>query len=152
GMLGKYLYRLLSSLDVIKEERKLVFLGPGPAVVYEYGGLESQRAAYSSELAWMPGLVLMAKNAYVWLDQLSKKYQRPIARLNEIPDDELDVLARWGFTGLWLIGLWERSPASQRIKQLCGNPDAVPSAYSLYDYVIAADLGGESAYEDLKRR
>ena len=93
----------------------------------------------------MPSLVLMAKNTYVWLDQLSKTYRRPIDRLDQIPDEELDQLARWGFTGLWLIGLWERSPASQRIKQLCGNPDAVASAYSLYDYQIAGDLGGEAA-------
>ncbi|MGE3914046.1 MAG: alpha-amylase family glycosyl hydrolase, partial [Chloroflexota bacterium] len=61
-------------------------------------------------------------------------------------------LSRWGCTGLWLIGVWERSPASQRIKVMCGNPDAVPSAYSLYDYVIAADIGGEAAYQDLKAR
>ncbi len=52
-------------------------------------------------------------------------------RLDQIPDEELDTLARWGFTGLWLIGLWERSRASQRIKQLMGNPEAVASAYSL---------------------
>jgi glycosidase len=57
-----------------------------------------------------------------------------------------------GFTGLWLIGLWERSFASQKIKQRCGNPEAVPSAYSLYDYVIANDLGGEAAYENLRHR
>ena len=48
---------------------------------------------------------------------------------------------RWGFTGLWLIGVWERSPASQKIKQIMGNPEAASSAYSLYDYIIAADLG-----------
>ena len=33
-------------------------------------------------------LVLLAKNAYVWLDQLAKKYQREITRLDQIPDDE----------------------------------------------------------------
>ena len=80
------------------------------------------------------------------------KYGRPISRLDQIPDEELDTLARWGFTGLWLIGLWERSRASQRIKQLCGNPEAVASAYSLYDYQMAADLGGESAGQDLRDR
>jgi glycosidase len=100
----------------------------------------------------MPRLVLIAKNTYVWLDQLSKKYQRSIARLDQIPDEELDILARWGFSGLWLIGLWERSRASQRIKQLCGNPEAVASAYSLFEYRIADDLGGEAAYQDLKQR
>src|SRR4030066_236320 len=29
-LLGKYLYRLLGSLDLIKEEEKATFLGPGP--------------------------------------------------------------------------------------------------------------------------
>jgi glycosidase len=151
-MLGTYLTRLLSSLDVIKEERKLIFLGPGPAQVYEYAGLEREPEQYSRDRDWMPRLVLMAKNIYVWLDQLSKKYQRPLTRLDQIPDEELDRLARWGFTGLWLIGIWERSPASQTIKQLCGNPEAVPSAYSLYDYQIAANLGGEAACASLRER
>jgi glycosidase len=72
--------------------------------------------------------------------------------LNQIPDEELDQLARWGFTGLWLIGLWERSKSSQRIKQLCGNPEAVASAYSLYEYQIAEELGGEEAFNNLSHR
>src|SRR6185503_19575832 len=93
-----------------------------------------------------------AKSTYVWLDQLSKAYGRPIERLDQIPDEELDRLARFGFGGLWLIGLWQRSPASQRIKQLRGNPEAVASAYSLDDYRIADDLGGEAAYENLRDR
>jgi len=33
-----------------------------------------------------------------------------------------------------------------------GNPEAASSAYSLYDYVIANDLGGEEAFEQLKHR
>jgi glycosidase len=151
-LLGKYLSRLLSSLDVIKEERKLIFLGPGPAQVYDFRGLEREAERFSQDRDWMPRLVLMAKNVYVWMDQLSKTYQRQITRLDQIPNEELDTLARWGFTGLWLIGVWERSPASQTIKQLCGNPEAVPSAYSLYDYVIAADLGGEAACANLRER
>ncbi|HZO31179.1 MAG TPA: alpha-amylase, partial [Chloroflexota bacterium] len=155
SILGKYVYRLLSSLDVIKEERKLIFLGPGPTQVPVYDftslagedGAGTEAEAFSPELGWMPSLVLMAKNTYVWMDQLSKKYGRLIDRLDQIPDEELEQLGRWGVTGLWLIGVWERSPASQRIKVLCGNPDAVPSAYSLYDYNIAHDLGGEAAYQ-----
>ncbi len=151
-LLGKYLYRLLSSLDLIKEEERMRWLGPGRARVLEYGGLELEPERFSLDKDWMPRLVLIAKNTYVWLDQLSKKYQRSIVRLDQIPDEELDILARWGFSGLWLIGLWERSRASQRIKQLCGNPEAVASAYSLFEYRIADDLGGEAAYQDLKQR
>ena len=153
-LLGKYIYRLLRGLDLIKEEQRPVFLGPGPipVPVYRFAALEAEVERFSPDREWMPRLVLIAKNAYVWLDQLSKKYQRPIARLDQIPDEELDTLARWGITGLWLIGLWERSKASQRIKQLMGNPDAVASAYSLFDYQIAADLGGEAACADLRAR
>ncbi len=151
-LLGRYLYRLLSSLDLIKEEEKTFFMGPGPARVYEFGGLEFELERFSEDKDWMPRLVLIAKNTYVWLDQLSKKYQRAIYRLDQIPEEELDQLARWGFTGLWLIGLWERSLASRKIKQLRGNPDAVASAYSLMNYEIAGDLGGEEAYQELSRR
>ena len=72
--------------------------------------------------------------------------------LDQIPDQELDILARRGFNALWLIGVWERSRASQVIKRLTGNPEAAASAYSLDDYTIADDLGGESAYVNLRDR
>ena len=100
----------------------------------------------------MPRVVLMAKSTYVWLDQLSRVYGRDIRTLDGIPDEELDTLARWGVTGLWLIGLWERSKASEKIKRLRGQADAVASAYSLDDYRIAGDLGGEEAYQNLRDR
>ncbi len=151
-LLGKYLFRLLGSLDLIKEEEKATFLGPGQARVYEFTGMELEPERYSTDKDWMPSLVLIAKNAYVWMDQLSKRYQRSIQNLGEIPDEELDQLAQWGFTGLWLIGLWERSKASRTIKQWRGNPEAVASAYSLFDYQIAGDLGGEEAYQNLRQR
>ncbi|MCS6907261.1 MAG: alpha-amylase family glycosyl hydrolase, partial [Anaerolineales bacterium] len=151
-LLGDLLKRLLSSLDLVKEEEKAVFPGAGIAPVLRFADLEAELERFSPDREWMPRVVMMAKNTYVWLDQLSKKYQRPITRLDQIPDEELDQLARWGFTALWLIGLWERSPASQRIKQIRGNPEAVASAYSLFDYKIAADLGGEEAFFNLRHR
>jgi glycosidase len=156
-MLGKYFYRLLSSLDLTKEEeiaelRRWASWGRAPAAVYEYIGMEAEPERFSRDLDWMPRVVLIAKNIYVWLDQLSKKYQRAIYRLDQIPDEELDILARWGFSGLWLIGVWERSQASKRIKQMLGNQEAVASAYSLFDYQIAGDLGGEDAFQNLKDR
>lgn len=107
---------------------------------------------FTADIHWMPNVVLLAKNTYVWLDQLSKKHQRHIKTLDQIPDEELDILAGWNVNGLWLIGLWERSEASRRIKHIMGNTDAVSSAYSLYDYQIAADLGGEWAYQNLNER
>lgn len=149
-LLSQFLSKLLASLDLIKEEQKITFLGPGPAEVYKFKGLELEPEQFTPDREWMPRLILMAKNIYVWLDQLTKAYGRPITKLNEIPAEELVTLKNRGFSGLWLIGLWERSPSSQKIKQLCGNPEAVPSAYSLYDYQIAADLGGEEAYQEFR--
>lgn len=117
---------------------------------YEYYQIETKR--FTEDLDWMPRVVMIAKNASVWLFQLSQKYGREIKTLDQIPDEELDRLARWNFTALWLIGIWERSSASRKIKQIMGNPEAASSAYSLYNYEIADELGGESAFEKLKAR
>jgi hypothetical protein len=106
--------------------------------------------AFSPDQAWMPTVVMIAKSTYVWLEQLSKKFQRHIHRLDQIPGEELALLADRGINALWLIGLWERSTASQTIKRLMGQHDAVASAYSLKDYRIADDLGGTYAYERLR--
>ncbi|MBN1154882.1 alpha-amylase [candidate division KSB1 bacterium] len=151
-LLGKFLYRLLGSLDLIREEEKMHFIGPGPMQSYEFTGVEFEQENYSHDRDWMPKIVIIAKSTYVWLDQLSKKYGRSIQRLDQIPDEELDTLARWGFSGLWLIGLWQRSEASKNIKRMCGNPEAEASAYSLFDYQIAEALGGEPAFQNLKDR
>ena len=153
------LERLLLAVDILKEEEKLRGLGPGPSLVLHFAKRAygddmgySEPECFSKDADWMSNLVIIAKSVYVWLDQLSKKYRRYIRYLSDIPDEELDHLARWGFNGLWLIGIWERSKASQKIKQKMGNPEALPSAYSLYDYVISDDLGGETAYQNLRQR
>ncbi len=160
-LLGRFLERVLIGGDLIREDEKTFPPGPGPAQVFdaalaaqqarEEGGEEAAER-FSPDREWMPRLVLMAKSVYVWLDQLSRAYGRAIATLDAIPDEELDRLAGWGFTGLWLIGVWERSPASRRIKRASGNPEAMASAYSLFRYEIAADLGGEAALENLRSR
>ncbi len=173
--------RILSGKDLIQEDIKLFIQHGGgekgtPPVpqfnelkdYYEYlksklkSGAEltaDESAFYHSEyekftldIDWMPKVVMIAKNTYVWLDQLSKKYRRHIYRLDQIPNEELDQLASWNFTALWFIGIWERSSASKKIKHITGNIDAISSAYSLYDYVISSELGGEEAFENLKHR
>jgi glycosidase len=117
-----------------------------------FGDPAHEYEKFSPDMAWMPEAVLIAKSTYVWLAQLSRWYGRHIGRLDEIPDEELAALAHRGINSLWLIGVWERSRASRTIKQLCGNRDAVASAYSLFDYRIADDLGGEPAYINLRDR
>jgi glycosidase len=128
------------------------FAGPRRRYAADYQAPLHEYEAFSADQAWMPNVVLIAKSTYVWLEQLSKKYGRHIHRLNHIPDEELRLLADRGITGLWLIGLWERSIASRTIKRLRGHGDAVASAYSLKEYQIAEDLGGESGYMQLRDR
>ena len=150
-LISKYMARLLMSLDVMSEEEKPSFFGPGPSQVLTFAGLDEYER-FSPDQDWMPKTVLIAKSTLVWLFQLSEKYGREINRLDQIPDEELDILARRGFTGLWLIGLWERSQASKTIKQWTGNPEAAASAYSLHDYDIAWELGGWGALCALRER
>jgi glycosidase len=159
GAIDDLLDKLLVALDVLAEERQAADRAwfathdpgaGGPTEVYQYELGEEER--FSQDRDWMPRLVLIAKSTYVWLDQLSRRYSRDIRRLDAVPDEELDTLAIRGITGLWLIGLWERSSASERIKRLRGDPEAVASAYSLDDYRIAADLGGLAALADLRTR
>jgi glycosidase len=163
-----------TALDILHEEQMQRGGGggdPGPAPVLEFrrgansspgfstggGGVFQgfdypEYEQFSPDASWMSHVVLIAKMVYVWLDQLSRSSGYSITRLDQIPDTELDRLSERGFTGLWLIGLWERSPASQRIKQICGNPEAIASAYSLFDYEVAADLGGWEALANLRER
>ena len=165
-LLGDVLERLVLGLDVIAEEERglhLRFGGGaggggragghgGMAEAPSLAGLGDEPERFSHDSDWMPRLVLIAKSTYVWLDQLSREHDVDIRTLDAIPDEALDRLAASGITGLWLIGLWQRSTASERIKRLRGNPDAVASAYSLDDYRIADDLGGEAGFEALRGR
>jgi glycosidase len=174
------LNRLLRGVDLIREDYKLFVQhgggekGTPPVPTYEQDLTrlriirekiaaekklsEDERRFYleyekfTEDVQWIPEVVMIAKNVFVWMHQLSMKYQREIKRLDQIPDEELDQLVRWNFNALWLIGIWERSAASQKIKHLTGNISAVSSAYSLYDYVIANEIGGEPAFQNLKDR
>jgi glycosidase len=156
--------RLLISLDLLSEEERATWMrfhathggaadaAADTAALHGFATGDDETERFSRDLDWMPRVVLLAKSTYVWLDQLSRAYGRAIWRLDQIPDEELDAIAARGFTGLWLIGLWERSRASRTIKQMRGNPEAVASAYSLMDYRIADDLGGDDAYRSLRER
>lgn len=149
------LEEVMVAQGVLQEAQRMRGLGPGPVEALTFRSGQAgydEPEAFSIDREWMPNLVLLAKTVYVWLDQLSRAYGRPIHRLDQVPDEELDTLGRRGFTGLWLIGLWERSDASRAIKVRMGNAEAAASAYSLYDYAIAHDLGGYEAYQNLAQR
>ncbi|MBV8206562.1 MAG: alpha-amylase [Acidobacteria bacterium] len=169
-LLGDFITRLAIAAGVLQEEEVAIWMQfHPPAAGAPFGGgatgdssaaaiphfeaaAEHEYEAFSADIEWMPRTVMIAKSAYVWLHQLSRRYSCGIHRLDEVPDEELDSFSRRGFNAVWIIGVWQRSRASQRIKQLTGNPEAGASAYSLYDYAIADDLGGEAAYRNLRDR
>ena len=149
--------RLTLALDLLAEEAHARSLrerdaggGGGVREAPELGSAD-EAERFSTDAPWMPRVVLLAKNAHVWLEQLSRAYGRAITTLDQVPDEVLGAMAAEGVNGLWLIGLWERSRASREIKQRMGNADAAASAYAIDRYVIAADLGGDAALDVLRR-
>jgi len=49
SLLGKHLYRLLSGLDLISEEEKAVFRGPGPARIMDFAGQAAEPERFDGQ-------------------------------------------------------------------------------------------------------
>ena len=107
---------------------------------------------YGSDAPWMGEVVIQAKHLLVWLAQLSQRYGTPIRRLDEIPEEELQLLAQRGVSALWPIGIWRRSAASRAMKVSAGDLDAEGSAYAVAEYVVDEQLGGDAALATLRTR
>ena len=72
-------------------------------------------------------------NTAVWLERLGRARGRPLG-LGEVPAAEWDALAALPVDAVWLMGVWERSPAGLRIA-LAGRSRPKLDA-------VAAELGG----------
>ena len=104
-------------------------------------------------------------NTRVWLTELSRRIGRR-ATLDDIPDDELDRLATWGFDWVWLLSVWQTGLAGQRVSRT--NPewrhefeetlsdlreeDIAGSGFAITADTIHADLGGDAALARLRER
>jgi glycosidase len=100
----------------------------------------------------MGEVVIQAKHLLVWLAQLSQRYGAPIRRLDEIPDEELHLLAQRGVSALWPIGIWRRSAASRAMNMNAGDANAEGSAYAVAEYVVDEQFGGDAALAALRTR
>jgi len=97
-------------------------------------------------------------NTWVWLSGLSQKYGRGI-ELSSVPAPEWDAIGAYGFDAVWLMGVWERSPAgiaiANRNKDLLESfyralpdfrpEDNVGSPYCVRRYTVDEHLGGPQA-------
>ena len=55
-------------------------------------------------------------NTRVWLTELTRQIGRP-ATLDDIPDAELDRLARLGFGWIWFLSVWQTGTAAQQVSR-----------------------------------
>lgn len=117
----------------------------------------------------MASPVIYEIDVWPWLNELSRECGREV-RLEGVPDAEWDKIASYGFDAVWLMGVWERSPAGARIARehpdlQASYRDALPdfkpedivgSPYAVHRYVVDAHLGGpdglKAAREQLLRR
>ena len=104
-------------------------------------------------------------NTRVFLTELSRSLGRP-ATLDDIPDAELDRLARMGFDWVWLLSVWRTGPAAQRVSRanpewrrefeetlpdLC-EADIAGSGFAITGYTVHPGLGGDAALARLRER
>src|ERR1700748_3223087 len=72
--------------------------------------LSATKLAPAAKPLWPRYPSLYEINTWVWLSDLSEKYGKPID-LASVPSAEWDAIAACGFNAVWLMGVWERSPA-----------------------------------------
>lgn len=104
-------------------------------------------------------------NTRVLLTQLSGKLGRP-AVLDDIPDSELDGIAKKGFDWIWFLSVWQTGLAGQKVSRT--NPewrkefeetlpdlrddDIAGSGFAITGYTVHKDLGGNEALDRLRTR
>jgi hypothetical protein len=104
-------------------------------------------------------------NTWPWLDELSRAVGRQLM-LSDVTAEAWDALCLPGIDAVWLMGVWERSPASrtealsdqanvdsfrQALPDLDIDRDIIGSAYSVRRYVVDEHLGGPAALAVARR-
>ena len=114
--------------------------------------------------AWPRYPTLYEINTWVWLSELSLKTGSSVD-LGSVPAMEWDAIAALGFDAVWLMGVWERSPAgiviANRIPSLRTDfhralpdfalEDNVGSPYCVRRYEVDQHLGGRQGLEIARR-
>jgi hypothetical protein len=107
---------------------------------------------------WPAQPVISEVNTAVWLDALSRHRGRRLT-LADVPDAEWDEVAPPGVDAVWLMGVWERSPAGLAVA--CADPeqwasfletlpdlrteDVIGSPYCVRRYMVDPVFGGPVA-------
>lgn len=100
-----------------------------------------------------------------WLSRLSEDMGNQIS-LSSVPDCELDRIAGLGMDSVWLMGIWERSPAAAEINRSdnslvdhlkallpdYSDSDIIGSAYSIKSYTVDQRFGTDVELIQLRQR
>jgi hypothetical protein len=106
-------------------------------------------------MPWPDEPVIYELNTAVWLDTLSRSVGRPMT-LADVSAADWDAVTPHGVDAVWLMGVWERSPAGLAVARSNGDlmasfHDALPdirdadiigSPYCVRRYVVDARFGG----------
>lgn len=104
---------------------------------------------------WPKHPVIYEINTWVWLQELSRELENPVT-LAGVPREKWDAIADLKVDAVWLMGVWERSPAgiaiANRNEGLLEDfrralsdfrpEDNVGSPYCVRRYVVDEHLGG----------
>ena len=119
--------------------------------------------------AWTRYPTIYEINTWVWLSDLEQKYGKKVD-LSSVPSAEWDAIGKHGFDAVWMMGVWERSPAGAAIANRnhslledfrralpdFRSSDNVGSPYCVRRYVVDQHLGGPKglaiARQELARR
>lgn len=104
-------------------------------------------------------------NTRVWLTELSRTLGRQ-ATLDDIPDSELDLLAKKGFDWVWFLSVWQTGKAAQQVSRTnlewrkefqatlpdLTEDDIAGSGFAITGYTVHTNLGGDAALARLRER
>ncbi len=104
---------------------------------------------------WPRHPVIYEINTWVWLQELSREYKKPVT-LAKVPREEWDAIGAMKVDAVWFMGVWERSPAGiyiankneglledfRRVLPDYRLEDNVGSPYCVRKYAVDERLGG----------
>src|SRR3954464_1054189 len=101
-------------------------------------------------MRWPARPTIYEINTAVWLQR------RGGARLDAVPAAAWDALGTLGVDAVWLMGVWQRSPAGLRIAVAdpslgLRGADAIGSPYCVRDYTVDERFGGDAALATARR-
>jgi hypothetical protein len=122
------------------------------------GSVEQQQLAEDAVTGWPARPVIYEINTAVWLGELSRAAGRRVT-LADVTADAWDAVTPAGADAVWLMGVWERSPAGLALAMANADlqasfaealpglraEDIIGSPYCVRQYVADAAFGGPSA-------